>query len=282
MYIHRFPEERKDPNNGLVLGTEKQISYTEAPKMEELDKLLCIEKINKLLEDGVMADICEYSKRIEDWTADLKIPLEFKEGESLIKEIIGCGNILMVILSIGQRIGFEVGRIKRIFEKHSINWGTFLDHNPFSPHCNCHPNNFIILPNIPTTNQLLAPLDFDMTFIKSGFVSPIQETPTFGLFDLELWLSWVNMERHEMEIALAGQENMANFSYKEGEGEISEEDLGGKLLGIMLTDIIVYEYRKTYLGEREEKDLLIPNVGENKEMHLIVQLALMITANAQT
>ena len=38
--------------------------------------------------------------------------------------------------------------VKRLLEINGVNWGYFLDHNPFEPHCNSHPNNFIVLPPV--------------------------------------------------------------------------------------------------------------------------------------
>ena len=33
----------------------------------------------------------------------------------------------------------------RILIENEINWGFYFDHNPYEPHCNAHPNNFVIL-----------------------------------------------------------------------------------------------------------------------------------------
>jgi len=67
-----------------------------------------------------------------------------------------------------ERIGYECGRIKRILDEKQISWGYFYDHNPFEPHCNAHPNNFIVLdleaPYNKECRNLLAPVDFDMAF----------------------------------------------------------------------------------------------------------------------
>lgn len=45
-------------------------------------------------------------------------------------------------------VGWEMGVVKRALETEGINWGYFFDHNPFEPHCNAHPNNFIVLPPV--------------------------------------------------------------------------------------------------------------------------------------
>lgn len=50
-----------------------------------------------------------------------------------------------------RRVGWEMGTVKRSLENHRINWGYFFDHNPFEPHCNAHPNNYIALPPVSLT-----------------------------------------------------------------------------------------------------------------------------------
>jgi hypothetical protein len=100
-----------------------------------------------------------------------------------------------------------------------ISWGYFIDHNLFEPHCNAHPNNFLVL-DLSTSGNLLAPLDFDMTYDFDTFVSIVEDTPaTFGTQDRELFDSWSGAEKYELEKALGGEENMANFSYGDGSGD---------------------------------------------------------------
>lgn len=76
------------------------------------------------------------------------------------------------------RIGHEAGVIKRVFDENLISWGYFIDHNLFEPHCNAHPNNFIVLDLEAEYNKnhtILAPLDFDMSFDYDTFVSIIED-----------------------------------------------------------------------------------------------------------
>jgi hypothetical protein len=47
-----------------------------------------------------------------------------------------------IIQAIVEKIGFEMGEIKRIFCDYEINWGYFNDHGSLW-HCNAHLNNFI-------------------------------------------------------------------------------------------------------------------------------------------
>lgn len=86
----------------------------------------------------------------------------------------------MVLFKIFHRVGYETAYIKRILDEHLISWGYFIDHNIFEPHCNAHPNNFIILDleasNNPNKN-LLAPVDFDMAYEFDYFVSIVEDNP---------------------------------------------------------------------------------------------------------
>jgi hypothetical protein len=78
------------------------------------------------------------------------------------------------------RIGYEAGKIKRLLDENEISWGYFIDHNPFEPHCNAHPNNFVVLDLEAASNankNLLAPLDFDMTYDSQSFISIVEDNP---------------------------------------------------------------------------------------------------------
>lgn len=49
-------------------------------------------------------------------------------------------------------VGWEMGVVKQALEAAGVNWGYFFDHNPFEPHCNSHPNNFLVLPPVSHFN----------------------------------------------------------------------------------------------------------------------------------
>jgi len=51
-----------------------------------------------------------------------------------------------------------------------------------------------------------------MAYTFTSFVNTIEEEK-IGTNDFTLFQSWVNSERTALETALAGMENMANFTY---------------------------------------------------------------------
>jgi len=135
---------------------------------------------------------------------------------------------LFAIPLIFIRCGAECGKIKRLLDEHEISWGYFTDHNPFEPHCNAHPNNLVVLdPEQSPHANLLGVLDLDLAYNFDTFVNTIEPDPEFftdeenleiqkGKYatkDREQFDDWNNSEKYELELALGGNENMANFSY---------------------------------------------------------------------
>ena len=168
------------------------------------------------------------------------------------------------------RCGAECGKIKRLLDEHEISWGYFTDHNPFEPHCNAHPNNLVVLD--PLTNHhrnLLGVLDLDLAYGSDTFVNTIEPDPEFftdadnlsiqqgkyGTRDLVQFDDWLNSEKYELELALGGNENMANFSYamrrqdsEPGSAGIAGVDAKavGLLMSSLLRDFCVKSYREHY------------------------------------
>jgi len=69
------------------------------------------------------------------------------------------------ICLIFARAGSEAGKAKRLLDENLLSWGFFTDHNPFEPHCNAHPNNFVVLDPETSANQcILGVLDFDLAY----------------------------------------------------------------------------------------------------------------------
>jgi hypothetical protein len=85
------------------------------------------------------------------------------------------------LIDLYKIIGYETSVLKRCLEERQISWGYFMDHNPFQPHCNSHPNNFIIshpasrVKKEGKRTSLLSPVDFDFAYCFEEFVNPVKE-----------------------------------------------------------------------------------------------------------
>ena len=156
------------------------------------------------------------------------------------------------------RAGAEAGKVKRVLDENLISWGFFTDHNQFEPHCNAHANNFVVVdPRSNKDGNILAVVDLDMAFCLSEFVNTIEpdpfffsdaenlqlQTDRFKTNDRAQFDDWNNSEKYELEVSLAGLENMANFNYK-AEQTNSLEVL--KLISTVLSDVCVSHYRRAY------------------------------------
>jgi len=157
------------------------------------------------------------------------------------------------LVAIFERVGYECGRIKRVLEDHKVSWGYFTDHNPFEPHCNSHPNNFVVLDPSKeySGGNLLAPIDFDFSYDFDTFVSTVQETTHYTTRNQEQFDSWISSERYELEQALGGDENMANFSYESAStGKVELDDQLQKsilkVVMVMMRDVCVLNFREAF------------------------------------
>lgn len=114
-------------------------------------------------------------------------------------------------------------------DENLISWGYFIDHNPFEPHCNAHPNNFLVLDLEAPYNKgrynLLSPLDFDMAYDFEHFINNVEDDKKcYGTQDRLLFDNWNGLEKYELEKALGGNENMANFSYNDENECVNEQE----------------------------------------------------------
>ncbi|CAG9310469.1 unnamed protein product [Blepharisma stoltei] len=217
-----FPNSRKIGNK--IESTQKQIKNTGPLFHEDLHIWTSqgVYKDNSALLNILVKD--------PDFEIFENFDLDLGNGR-----IVNAKCIARDLAKIFWKIGREAGQIKRILEDHDISWGYFIDHNPFEPHCNSHPNNFIILPS--GSEHILAPVDFDMAFRSQEFLNIVDEN-SLGRNDSSLFQNWLNCERVNLELALSGQENMANFSYSE---EASES-----ILHSAYRDLLVLGYRSGF------------------------------------
>jgi hypothetical protein len=145
-----------------------------------------------------------------------------------------------------------------------ISWGYFTDHSPFEPHCNAHPNNFIVLdPMSSKGNNILGVLDFDLAYHFESFVNTVEPDPEFftdqdsfelqktkfGTNNREQFDDWNCAEKYELEIALGGVENMSNFTYLTKQSSSSGDEKVSEIIEMLtlcLRDTCVLYYRQAY------------------------------------
>jgi len=90
--------------------------------------------------------------------------------------------------------GREMGRIVRIFQDNDFNWGCFISFYAEGVHNNVHMNNFIILQ--PGHKTFLAPLDFDCSFNRSGYLDIVDDSKTFKTHSDAMFDEWVSNARY--------------------------------------------------------------------------------------
>lgn len=149
--------------------------------------------------------ICVNSEFRESLESLVEYGFSRKEWEEVFESLVNIDESqYSLIATLYWRIGREIGEFLRFMKEKDIMWGYFFDYNPCEPHCNSHPNNFIVLP--PSTvsgnkkQRILAALDFDMAYIRDTFVNPYtKERGDNSLFD-----EWKQTEITEMERAIGG------------------------------------------------------------------------------
>ena len=204
-------------------------------------RTLATKENSSLAEDGLTEEIIAAFKQVQDG-----------------------GSILETIALIYARCGAECGKVKRLLDEAEISWGFFTDHNPFEPHCNAHPNNFLVVD--PTSNPqrcITAALDFDLAFDYKTFLNTVEPDPEvftdeenlmiqkerFCTNDSTQFDDWLNSEKYELEKALGGCESMANFPFSKQPSGADDSGIVsqvGCLVRIMLRDTCVKAYREAY------------------------------------
>lgn len=192
-----------------VFSRPYSIFFTESPNLrfENLELAKFILNSSTDLQKSYLSNIIS-----KHWQFNYKDQVEklFENQENV--------NVFEITCYLYNRIGWEIGRIKRIFQDKGINWGTYED-LPFRLHCNAHTDNLTIIPpylrdetlEIP---NLLAVLDFDLAFFKENFLSlRLEDELSYCKNDPKLFDRYLNFERQHLEWELSGMENMNIFMY---------------------------------------------------------------------
>lgn len=90
-------------------------------------------------------------------------------------------------------LGFESGKCISVVHRTGYLWGSYVDHQDNEFHCNAHADNLVVLSKEQCLSnkempQILAPLDFDMSFKKEQAINfyeqPPEPDPTYVTFNI--------------------------------------------------------------------------------------------------
>lgn len=196
--------------------------------------------------------------------------------ENMKKEQANGKKFFSTLLNIYIRIGYEVGKIKRLMQDANINWGSYIDRGS-SYHCNAHSNNLVVLPQ--GNDSLLSPLDLDLAFSKEKMIIINKDCPTYGQQDLSYWDNYINAEFVDLSLNLCGAEDY-NFEFEKNKNK-NPDGLESKIkntIRFLLCDCMLENYMKGY-DKLDSKDVIsIKELKEDNFFHDIVKLALVVTA----
>jgi hypothetical protein len=115
---------------------------------------------------------------------------------------------------------------------HRISWGTYTDE--LGTHCNAHPNNLVIKLSSLSSPFLLAPLDFDMSFIESSYLPNQMNNQSFNEI--------IQLELSGFQLTLGG-DSQANSGVT---AWIEMPDDQWTSVRWLLRDIMLNEFNQTY------------------------------------
>jgi hypothetical protein len=113
---------------------------------------------------------------VEELVEDNLVTIGFVPSADILAVLSGKSKEFVRVYA---RIGWEAGRILAALHRSGYLWGTFCDHSLSELHSNAHCDNLIILPRAAKAEkfQLLAPVDYDMSFAKEQAVNVWLDPP---------------------------------------------------------------------------------------------------------
>ena len=165
-----------------------------------------------------------------------------------------------------KRFGFECGCILGLMHYHRISWGTYTDE--LGTHCNAHPNNLVIKLSSLSSPFLLAPLDFDMSFIESSYLPNQMNNQSFNEI--------IQLELSGFQLTLGG-DSQANSGVT---AWIEMPDDQWTSVRWLLRDIMLNEFNQTYhqtIQNGSIKTLDSFSMEEHNVLQSFIRLALIKT-----
>ena len=286
---NRLPNEFETYKTIKFFGPDPKISYEEWYKKpvyekKHYDSIISCEKIKKEIKENknlkIFIDTCEnydelytlLSEKLSEKhkTMAKNIIDKMKNGQKNGKKFFE------TLLNIYNRIGYEVGKIKRCFQDANINWGSYVDRGA-SYHCNAHSNNLVVLPQGNET--LLSPLDLDLAFGKDKMIVINKECPTFGQHDLSYWDNYLNAEFVDLSLNLCGAEDY-NFDFDKNKNKNPDsfEIKVRNVIKYLLCDCMLENYMKGFDSIPSPDVINEKELKEDNFLHNIIKLALIATA----
>ena len=168
------------------------------------------------------------------------------------------------------KLGYEIGRILSLIHRRGFVWGTYVDYDTMGIHCNAHGDNMIILSkeqarkknnnnnendnnnnnnnnsNIENNNdnkyQILAPIDFDMSFNYENAIN-VWEEKSFN--DITIVTDHFYSEVNSLGGDIAGTTSVIEDVFTNIRAREQPKGFYNNLIWV-LRDIIYIEFIKSY------------------------------------
>jgi len=247
-------------------------------KKEYYDYLITHDTLKKLLNSNKeLNNIKKASNFVENWSEILRKRVNFKMNhfDIIINELktmvikLSKKSILEFIIDIFIRIGYETGKIKRIFLDEEFNWGTYNGQSPLDIFCSSHFNNFVVMP--PNDYCLLSPIDFDLSFTKKNFINNDKQSESYGTHDELIFDKYLN---REINTLLKNIINSNENRYLYNSNEDSKENIK-YIIYYLLNDSLIEYYMKAF--DKIECGDLENIYGSNNIFKSIIKLCLIST-----
>ena len=196
--------------------------------------------------------------------------------DKLIQEQKNGKKFFETLIDIYARIGYEASRVKKCLQEAHINWGTYIDRE-CDYHCNAHANNFVILPQ--GNDNLLAPLDFDLSFSKDKMVILSKDSDSFGKHNDSFWDNYISCEFSNLSDNLSGALDYNHEAEKKRFKQDTFEAEIRNIIKYLLCDCLLENYMKGFDNIPSDDVINSEELKKDSFFHNIIKLALILTSN---